>query len=175
MVRTMLESLVAEKSGSKKTLRSSLEGPTILDIEKFHRESFFYTHLLNFSGKNSLFYAHTGHACFFNSYTLTFNSWIFLVNVGITSLSLHYHTRESLAHITCCYTKGTGLVVEISVSSHCTCSLVQRPCSIVATCRSCGSGSFSWNSPWGAGSSFPSRCQCRGSLLTTSWRQRRHP
>lgn len=51
MVRTMLESLIAEKSGSKKTLRSSLEGPTILDIEKFHRESFFYTHLLNFSGK----------------------------------------------------------------------------------------------------------------------------
>uniref|UniRef100_A0A4W6DZ16 Cytoplasmic FMR1 interacting protein 1 n=1 Tax=Lates calcarifer TaxID=8187 RepID=A0A4W6DZ16_LATCA len=49
MVRTMLESLIADKSGSKKTLRSSLEGPTILDIEKFHRESFFYTHLLNFS------------------------------------------------------------------------------------------------------------------------------
>ncbi len=51
MVRTMLESLIADKSGSKKTLRSSLEGPTILDIEKFHRESFFYTHLLNFSGE----------------------------------------------------------------------------------------------------------------------------
>uniref|UniRef100_A0AAY5EBG1 CYRIA/CYRIB Rac1 binding domain-containing protein n=1 Tax=Electrophorus electricus TaxID=8005 RepID=A0AAY5EBG1_ELEEL len=49
MVRTMLESLIADKSGSKKTLRSSLEGPTILDIEKFHRESFFYIHLLNFS------------------------------------------------------------------------------------------------------------------------------
>ncbi|KAA8589716.1 hypothetical protein FQN60_013081 [Etheostoma spectabile] len=49
MVRTMLESLIADKSGSKKTLRSSLDGPTILDMEKFHRESFFYTHLLNFS------------------------------------------------------------------------------------------------------------------------------
>ncbi|XP_026640081.1 cytoplasmic FMR1-interacting protein 1 [Microtus ochrogaster] len=49
MVRTMLESLIADKSGAKKTLRSSLEGPTILDIEKFHRESFFYTHLINFS------------------------------------------------------------------------------------------------------------------------------
>uniref|UniRef100_A0A8C7IV56 Cytoplasmic FMR1 interacting protein 1 n=1 Tax=Oncorhynchus kisutch TaxID=8019 RepID=A0A8C7IV56_ONCKI len=49
MVRTMLESLIADKSGSKKTLRSSLEGPTIMDMEKFHRESFFYTHLLNFS------------------------------------------------------------------------------------------------------------------------------
>lgn len=54
MVRTMLESLVADKSGSKKTLRSGLEGPTILDIEKFHRESFFYTHMLNFSGKSSI-------------------------------------------------------------------------------------------------------------------------
>lgn len=60
MVRTMLESLVAEKSGSKKTLRSSLEGPTIIDIEKFHRESFFYTHLLNFSGKKGLLYSHLG-------------------------------------------------------------------------------------------------------------------
>jgi cytoplasmic FMR1 interacting protein len=55
MVRTMLESLVADKSGSKKTLRSGLEGPTILDIERFHRESFFYTHLLNFSGENLTF------------------------------------------------------------------------------------------------------------------------
>lgn len=54
MVRTMLESLIAEKSGSKKTLRSGLEGPTILDIERFHRESFFYTHLLNFSGKRQM-------------------------------------------------------------------------------------------------------------------------
>lgn len=51
MVRTMLESLIADKSGSKKTLRSGLEGSTVLDIEKFHRESFFYTHMLNFSGK----------------------------------------------------------------------------------------------------------------------------
>ncbi|KAL3047775.1 hypothetical protein OYC64_021864 [Pagothenia borchgrevinki] len=49
MVRTMLESLIADKSGSKKTLRSGLDGPTILDIERFHRESFFFTHLLNFS------------------------------------------------------------------------------------------------------------------------------
>lgn len=54
MVRTMLESLIADKSGTKKTLRSSLEGPTIVDIEKFHRESFFYTHLLNFSGKGEI-------------------------------------------------------------------------------------------------------------------------
>lgn len=95
MVRTMLESLVAEKSGSKKTLRSSLEGPTILDIEKFHRESFFYTHLLNFSGRKRLliplYLAQL--LCFpFNSCILTFNSWVFLVNVGIKCLFLQHHT-----------------------------------------------------------------------------------
>ncbi|XP_038601625.1 cytoplasmic FMR1-interacting protein 1-like [Tachyglossus aculeatus] len=49
MVRTMLESLIADRSGSKKTLRSCLEGPAIMDIEKFHRESFSYTHLINLS------------------------------------------------------------------------------------------------------------------------------
>uniref|UniRef100_A0A8D0GPZ1 Cytoplasmic FMR1 interacting protein 2 n=1 Tax=Sphenodon punctatus TaxID=8508 RepID=A0A8D0GPZ1_SPHPU len=47
MVRTMLESLIADKSGSKKTLRSSLDGPIVLAIEEFHKQSFFFTHLLN--------------------------------------------------------------------------------------------------------------------------------
>ena len=51
MVRTMLESLIADKSGSKKTLRSSLDGPIVLAIEDFHKHSFFFTHLLNFSGE----------------------------------------------------------------------------------------------------------------------------
>uniref|UniRef100_A0AAX7TC51 Cytoplasmic FMR1 interacting protein 2 n=1 Tax=Astatotilapia calliptera TaxID=8154 RepID=A0AAX7TC51_ASTCA len=49
MVRTMLESLIADKSGSKKTLRSSLDGPIVTAIEDFHKQSFFFTHLLNFS------------------------------------------------------------------------------------------------------------------------------
>ncbi|MGH0116617.1 UNVERIFIED_CONTAM: hypothetical protein FKN15_012212 [Acipenser sinensis] len=49
MVRTMLESLIADKSGSKKTLRSSLDGPIVQAIEEFHKHSFFFTHLLNFS------------------------------------------------------------------------------------------------------------------------------
>lgn len=51
MVRTMLESLIADKSGSKKTLRSSLDGPIVLAIEEFHKQSFFFTHLLNISGE----------------------------------------------------------------------------------------------------------------------------
>lgn len=53
MVRTMLESLIADKSGSKKTLRSSLDGPIVVAIEDFHKQSFFFTHLLNFSGESS--------------------------------------------------------------------------------------------------------------------------
>lgn len=52
MVRTMLESLIADKSGSKKTLRSSLDGPIVLAIEDFHKQSFFFTHLLNISGES---------------------------------------------------------------------------------------------------------------------------
>lgn len=52
MVRTMLESLIADKSGSKKTLRSSLDGPIVVAIEDFHKHSFFFTHLLNFSGES---------------------------------------------------------------------------------------------------------------------------
>jgi cytoplasmic FMR1 interacting protein len=51
MVRTKLESLIADKSGSKKTLRSSLDGPIVLAIEDFHKQSFFFTHLLNISGE----------------------------------------------------------------------------------------------------------------------------
>ena len=54
MVRTMLESLIADKSGSKKTLRSSLDGPIVVAIEDFHKQSFFFTHLLNFSGEENL-------------------------------------------------------------------------------------------------------------------------
>lgn len=54
MVRTMLESLIADKSGSKKTLRSSLDGPIVQAIEDFHKQSFFFTHLLNFSGETTV-------------------------------------------------------------------------------------------------------------------------
>ncbi|RXM96438.1 Cytoplasmic FMR1-interacting protein 2 [Acipenser ruthenus] len=50
----MLESLIADKSGSKKTLRSSLDGPIVQAIEEFHKHSFFFTHLLNFSALNVL-------------------------------------------------------------------------------------------------------------------------
>ncbi|XP_059150465.1 cytoplasmic FMR1-interacting protein-like [Physella acuta] len=45
MVRTMLESLIDEKSGGKKNLRKE----HIAAIEEFHRKSFFWHYLLNFN------------------------------------------------------------------------------------------------------------------------------
>lgn len=68
MVRTMLESLIADKSGSKKTLRSSLDGPIVQAIEDFHKQSFFYTHLLNFSGERSPFSLQFWFVLFIHSY-----------------------------------------------------------------------------------------------------------
>lgn len=51
MVRTMLESLISDRSSkSKKSLRKELDDNHVLEIEKFHTESFFWSYLLNFSG-----------------------------------------------------------------------------------------------------------------------------
>ncbi|XP_033631530.1 cytoplasmic FMR1-interacting protein 1-like isoform X1 [Asterias rubens] len=50
MIRTMLESLIADKGGTgKKTLRKELDGSSLEAIDDFHKRSFFYKHLLNFS------------------------------------------------------------------------------------------------------------------------------
>lgn len=48
MVRTMLESLTSEKAG-KKSLRFDLKEGALQDFEIFHKNSFFFPHLLNFS------------------------------------------------------------------------------------------------------------------------------
>ncbi|XP_013092807.2 cytoplasmic FMR1-interacting protein 1 homolog isoform X1 [Biomphalaria glabrata] len=45
MVRTMLESLIDERSGAKKNLRKDHVAP----IEEFHRKSFFWNYLLNYN------------------------------------------------------------------------------------------------------------------------------
>ena len=51
-MRTMLESLLSEKSVSgRKALRSDLKESNIPEFEAFHRNSFFFTHLLNFSSE----------------------------------------------------------------------------------------------------------------------------
>lgn len=47
----MLESLIADKSGGKRTLRKDIDGQHLVQIDQFHKTSFFWCHLLNFSGK----------------------------------------------------------------------------------------------------------------------------
>ena len=47
----MLESLIAEKSGTgKKTLRKDIDYQHFLAIDNFHKNSFFWSYLLNFNG-----------------------------------------------------------------------------------------------------------------------------
>lgn len=50
MVRTMLESLISDKAASgKKTLRKDIEGQYLVAIDQFHKNSFYWNYLLNFS------------------------------------------------------------------------------------------------------------------------------
>jgi len=51
MVRTMLESLIADKSGGKRTLRKDIDGQYLVQIDQFHKTSFYWSYLLNFSGE----------------------------------------------------------------------------------------------------------------------------
>lgn len=48
MVRTMLESLIADKSGGKRTLRKDIDGQYLVQIDQFHKTSFFWNYLLSF-------------------------------------------------------------------------------------------------------------------------------
>jgi len=56
MVRTMLESLIADKSGGKKTLRKDIDVQHLMAIDTFHKTSFFWSYLL---GYNGLLYRHS--------------------------------------------------------------------------------------------------------------------
>nr|CAD7203694.1 unnamed protein product [Timema douglasi] len=49
MVRTMLESLIADKSGGKRTLRKDIDGQYLVQIDQFHKTSFYWNYLLGFS------------------------------------------------------------------------------------------------------------------------------
>ncbi|XP_063236550.1 cytoplasmic FMR1-interacting protein [Bacillus rossius redtenbacheri] len=49
MVRTMLESLIADKSGGKRTLRKDIDGQYLMQIDQFHKTSFYWNYLLGFS------------------------------------------------------------------------------------------------------------------------------
>lgn len=55
MVRTMLESLIADKSGGKRTLRKDIDGQYLVQIDQFHKTSFYWSYLLNFSGMYVLY------------------------------------------------------------------------------------------------------------------------
>jgi len=50
MVRTMLESLIADKSGGKKTLRKDIDVQHLMAIDTFHKTSFFWSYLLSYNG-----------------------------------------------------------------------------------------------------------------------------
>lgn len=54
MVRTMLESLIADKSCAKRTLRKDIDGQYLIAIDQFHKNSFYWNYLLNFSGKSGI-------------------------------------------------------------------------------------------------------------------------
>ncbi len=45
----MLESLIADKSGGKRTLRKDIDGNVLMKIDEFHKTSFNWNYLLNFS------------------------------------------------------------------------------------------------------------------------------
>jgi hypothetical protein len=49
MVRTMLESLISDRSKGKKTLRKDMDPKHLEAIEQFHTNSFFWDYLLNFT------------------------------------------------------------------------------------------------------------------------------
>ena len=52
MMRTMLESLISDKTGAaKKPLKFDLKESSIPDFESFHRASFFYGKMLDLSCK----------------------------------------------------------------------------------------------------------------------------
>lgn len=52
MIRTQLESLISDKALSgKRTLRKDIDGQYLIAIDSFHKASFFWSYLLNFSRK----------------------------------------------------------------------------------------------------------------------------
>ena len=51
----MLESLIADKSGGKRTLRKDIDGNILMKIDEFHKTSFNWNYLLNFSSESDIF------------------------------------------------------------------------------------------------------------------------
>ena len=53
MVRTMLESLIADRSGGKKTLRKDIDMQHLMEIDNFHKKTLYWSYLLRFSGSSN--------------------------------------------------------------------------------------------------------------------------
>ena len=51
MARTMLESLLSDKGGGKKTLKKEVDVQHLAFIDTFHKNSFFWTYLLSFNSQ----------------------------------------------------------------------------------------------------------------------------
>ena len=49
----MLESLIADKSGGKKTLRKDIDVQHLLAIDNFHKTSFYWAYLVKFNGRSN--------------------------------------------------------------------------------------------------------------------------
>ena len=50
----MLESLIADKSGGKRTIRKDIDGNILMKIDEFHKTSFYWNYLLTFSSEFTL-------------------------------------------------------------------------------------------------------------------------
>lgn len=57
MVRTMLESLLSDKTAGRKTMRKEIDIQHLAAIDNFHKASFYWSYLLNFGG-NSWSFVH---------------------------------------------------------------------------------------------------------------------
>jgi len=54
MVRTMLESLISDRGG-KRPPKKDIDQQHLTEIDNFHKMSFFWSYLLNFSGMSTLY------------------------------------------------------------------------------------------------------------------------
>ena len=78
MVRTMLESLIADKSGGKKTLRKDIDVQHLMAIDAFHKESFYWPYLLKFNGEALVHRSYKPSRIFLNLIPLLAYSRMFL-------------------------------------------------------------------------------------------------
>lgn len=73
MIRTQLESLISDKAiNGRRTLRKDIDAQYLISIDQFHKQSFFWSYLLNFSRKLLLIFLFVSfvYISFFRAETL---------------------------------------------------------------------------------------------------------